>query len=50
MKTLEEHRKQLVESNALIRKYEYDTENDSPEIIRQKKYLINLLMKDTMKY
>ena len=32
----EEHGKQLVQSNALIKKYDYDTEEDSPTLLKQR--------------
>ena len=43
MKTIEEHRKQLAESNALIRKFDYDAENDSPKILKQKEIFNNFV-------
>ena len=33
---IEEHEKQLAESNSLIKKYDYDTEKDSPTLLKQK--------------
>ena len=34
-KVIGAHEKQLVESNALINQYEYDTENDSPAFLKK---------------
>ena len=47
MKAIEEHGKQLVQSNALIKAFDQDTEKDFKN---KKTYLINLLMKSVMKY
>ena len=49
IKAAEEHGKQIFESNAIIKKYDYDTEKDSPELLRQKE-IVNLSMKGMMKY
>ena len=35
-KTIEQHEKQLVESNTLIIKYDYETEKDSSTLLKQK--------------
>ena len=40
-KAIEEHGKQLVESNALINKYDYHTKKGNSRFLKQKKYLIN---------
>ena len=37
-KSIEEHGKQVAESNTLIEKYDYDTEKFSPVFLKQKKY------------
>ena len=50
IKAIEEHRKQLSKSNVFAKKYDYDTEKNIPISLKQKKYLMNLLMKDVMKY
>ena len=42
IKVIEEHGKQIVESDALIRKYEYDVE-DSPNILKEKEIFNNLV-------
>ena len=42
-KAFEEHGKQLLEFNALIKKDDYNAEKDSPTLLKRKKYLINLL-------
>ena len=53
IKAIEEHGKQLVESNTSV-KNDYDRENDYDSkkynyLLRKKKYLISLLMKGLMK-
>ena len=52
MKTIEEYGKQLAKSNAIIKKYDHDTENESPEFLKQKKkkHLMNLFTTDMIKY
>ena len=42
-KSIGKYGKQLVESNPFIKKDDYNTERDSTTILKQKKYLINLL-------
>ena len=42
-KSIDKYGKQLVESNPFIKKDDYNTERDSTTILKQKKYLINLL-------
>ena len=42
IKAIEEHGKQIVESDALIRKYEFDVE-DSPNILKEKEIFNNLV-------
>ena len=42
-KSIGKYGKQLVESNPFIKKDYYNTERDSTTILKQKKYLINLL-------
>ena len=36
IKTIEEHGKQSAELNALIKKYDYDIEKDSPVFLKEK--------------
>ena len=43
MKEIEEHGKQLTESNALLKKYDSDTKKDSPSFIKQNKKIFNAL-------
>ena len=42
-KSIGKYGKQLVESNPFIKKDDYNTERDSTTVLKQKKYLINLL-------
>ena len=42
-KSIGKYGKQLVESNPFIKKDDYNTERDSTTILKQKKYLINIL-------
>ena len=42
-KSIGKYGKQLVESNPFIKKDDYNTERDSTTILKQKKYLTNLL-------
>ena len=37
IKATEEHGKQLAESNVLLKRYDYDNEEDSPDVLKQKK-------------
>ena len=37
IKATEEHGKQVVQSNAIIKKFDYVTEKNSPELLRQKR-------------
>ena len=39
IKAFKEHGKRLEESNKLIRKYDSDTENDSPNILKQREII-----------
>ena len=43
IKAIEEPGKQLVESNVIIKKHDYDTEKDSSSISRQKEIFNNLI-------
>ena len=49
IKTRDEHGKQLPESNELIKK-DFNIDNDSLPLEEQKKYLMNLSMKDLLNY
>ena len=44
MKTIEEYGKQLAKSIAIIKKYDHDTENESPAFLKQKKKTFNELI------
>ena len=37
IKATEEHGEQLAESNVLLKRYDYDNEEDSPDVLKQKK-------------
>ena len=51
MKTIVEHGKQLVKSNAIIKKNDHDTENESPQFLKKKKkHLMNLFTTGMIKY
>ena len=43
IKAIEEHRKQLAESNALIKKYDFDTEKHRPTLLKQKETFNKLI-------
>ena len=47
MKAIEDHRKQLVESNELIKK-DFNIDRDNITFDEQKKYLMNLLKKNVL--
>ena len=51
MKTIVEHGKQLVKSNAIIKKYDHDTENERKKYKKKKKkHLMNLFTTGMIKY
>ena len=45
IKTIEQHGKEIVECNALIKKYDYNTEKDNLTILTQKEVLNKLISK-----
>ena len=49
IKTIEDHGKQLAESNDFIQKKDINIDRDSIPPDKQKKYLINMLIKDILR-
>ena len=49
-KVFKKHEKQVVNFNAIIKEYDYDTDKDSIEILRQKEIFNKVMTKGMIKF